>query len=56
VQQREAEDAARLVALRDAARVGLEDFAAGRFRRFADGPAPRDHLAARADKVPKPRG
>jgi antitoxin ParD1/3/4 len=51
VQQREAEDEARLTALREAARVGLEDFAAGRFRRFADGQALRDHLAARADKV-----
>ena len=51
VQQREAEDAARLVALRRAANVGLEDFAAGRFREFADATALRDDLAARAAKV-----
>ena len=51
VQQREAEDAARLVALRDAARAGAEDFAAGRFQRFADGQTLRDHLTARAEKV-----
>ena len=53
VQQRDAEDSARLTALRDAARVGLDDFAAGRFQRFADGKALRDHLAARAEKVLK---
>ena len=51
VQQRDAEDAARLEALRQAASAGLEDFAAGRYRSFADGKALRRHLAARADKV-----
>jgi antitoxin ParD1/3/4 len=51
VQQREAEDKARLTALRQAARVGLEDFAAGRYRSFGDAVALRSHLAARADKV-----
>lgn len=51
VQQREAEDKARLVALREAARIGLEDFAAGRYRSFADGGALRRQLAERADKV-----
>lgn len=51
VQQREAEHKARLTALRQAANVGLEDFAAGRYRGFADGDALRRHLAARADKV-----
>lgn len=51
VQQREAEDKARLVALREAARVGLEDFAAGRYRSFANGEALRSYLAERADKV-----
>ena len=51
VQQREAEDKARLVALRQAASVGLEDFAAGRYRSFADGAALRRHMAARADRV-----
>jgi antitoxin ParD1/3/4 len=34
VEQREAEDAARLIALREAARVGIEDIEAGRFRTF----------------------
>jgi len=47
VQQRDAEDAARLAALRQAASVGLGDFAAGRYRSFADGKALRRHLAAR---------
>ena len=51
VQQREAEDKARLVALREAARIGLEDFAAGRYRSFPDGEALRRHLAQRAGKV-----
>ena len=51
VQQREAEDKARVAALRQAARIGLADFAAGRYRSFADGEALRLHLAARADKV-----
>ena len=51
VQQREAEDKARLAAIRRAAGVGLEDFAAGRYRSFADGAALRRHMAARADRV-----
>jgi antitoxin ParD1/3/4 len=51
VRQREAEDKARLAALRQAAQVGLEDFAAGRYRSFADGDALHSHLAGRADKV-----
>jgi antitoxin ParD1/3/4 len=51
VQQREAEDEARVAALRQAARVGMDDFAAGRIRSFADGDALRTHLAGRADKV-----
>ena len=54
VRQREEEDAARLEALREAAQVGLDDFAAGRFRRFADGRALRDHLDALTDKALKP--
>jgi len=53
VRQREAEDKARVAALRQAASVGLEDFAAGRYRAFADGEALRGHLAARAAKVLK---
>ncbi len=51
VRQREAEDKARIAALRQAARVGMEDFAAGRFHSFADGAALHSHLAARARKV-----
>jgi antitoxin ParD1/3/4 len=51
IQQRDAEDRARLAALRQAASVGLHDFATGRTRSFADGDALRSHLAARADKV-----
>jgi antitoxin ParD1/3/4 len=51
VRQREAEDEARLEALRQAANVGLADFAEGRFRSFADAETLRAHLAARADKV-----
>ncbi len=51
VQQRAAEDKARLLALRQAASAGMEDFAAVRFRSFADDEALRTHLAARADKV-----
>jgi antitoxin ParD1/3/4 len=51
VQQREAEDEARLAALRQAANLGLTDFAEGRYRSFADGEALRSHLAARAGKV-----
>ena len=54
VQQRDAEDKARVVALRQAASVGLNDFTAGRYRSFADGDALRSHLAARASKVLDP--
>ena len=54
VRQREAEDEARLAALRQAAGVGQEDFTAGRYRGFADGEELRRHLAARANKVLKP--
>ncbi len=51
VQQREAEDKARVAALRQAARVGLADFAAGRYRSFTNGKTLRSHLTARVDKV-----
>jgi antitoxin ParD1/3/4 len=51
VQQREAEEKARVAALRQAAKVGMEDCAAGRYRNFTDGEALRSHLAARANKV-----
>jgi antitoxin ParD1/3/4 len=55
VQQREAEDKARLAALRQAASVGLADFANGRYRSFADGQTLRSHLATRAVKVLRQR-
>lgn len=51
VQQREAEDKARVAALRQAAKAGMEDFVAGRYRSFADGEALRSHLVAQAEKV-----
>jgi antitoxin ParD1/3/4 len=51
VQQREAEDKARLAVLRQAAEVVLQDFAAGRYRGFADGTALRRHLTERTGKV-----
>ncbi len=51
LEQREAEDAAKLAALRGAAQTGLADFEAGRFRAFADAGEMRAHLRARAAKV-----
>jgi antitoxin ParD1/3/4 len=51
VQQRDAEHEANLEALRQAANVGVADFAAGRYREFANGEALRSHLAERASKV-----
>jgi len=54
VRRREAEDKARIAALRQAASTGVEDFTAGRYRGFAEGEAPRGHLAARAGKMLKP--
>jgi len=51
LQQQEAEDEARLIALREAAQFGMEDIAAERYRSFADGAALRKHLAVRAGKV-----
>lgn len=51
VLQREAEDEARLAALRDAANAGLADFAAGRHRSFADGDQLREYLTARSGTV-----
>lgn len=51
IEQREAEDAAKLVALREAARIGMADFDAGRFGSFSDASEMRKHLRARAAKV-----
>lgn len=46
VEQREAEDASRLEALRAAARVGIADIEAGRFQTFDSGKSLRTHLKA----------
>jgi antitoxin ParD1/3/4 len=51
VRQREAEDEARLEALRQAAGIGQADFAEGRFRSFAHAETLPAHLASRTDKV-----
>jgi antitoxin ParD1/3/4 len=60
VETREAEDKARLKALRDAARIGIADMGAGRFRSFNSPDAIRSHLAeiaseAIAEGVPQSR-
>ena len=44
VEQREAEDAARLEALRSAVRVGIDDIEAGRFKTFDSLESLRSHL------------
>lgn len=44
VEQREAEDASRLEALRSAVRVGIEDIEAGRFKTFDSTESLRTHL------------
>jgi len=51
VESREADDKARLKALRDAARIGIADIEAGRFRSFDSSDAIRRHLAALADEA-----
>ena len=51
IEDREAQDNARLHALREAARVGMADVAAGRFRSFESPAALSRHLTAIADKV-----
>lgn len=51
VEQREAEDAARLDALRFAVRVGSDDFTAGRFAIFESSEALRAHLKTAAFKA-----
>ena len=45
VEHQEAENEARLEALRDAARAGIADIAEGRFKEFDKREALRDHLA-----------
>ena len=51
IEDREAQDNARLHALREAARIGIADVDAGRFRSFKSPAALSRHLTAIADKV-----
>ena len=51
VEQREAEDASRLEALRTAVNVGVADFEQGRYATFETGARLRDHLASVASKA-----
>ena len=51
IEDREAQDNARLHALRDAARVGMADIDAGRYRSFESPAALTRHVTALADKV-----
>lgn len=51
VEQREAEDASRLEALRSAVRVGIDDFEHGRYATFESGAKLKDHLASLASKA-----
>ena len=51
IEDREAQDSARLHALREAARVGVADIDAGRFRSFESPAALNRHLTAITDKA-----
>jgi antitoxin ParD1/3/4 len=51
VQAREAEQAAKLAAMREAVAVGLEDIEAGRFTTFSDAASLRAHIAAIGKRV-----
>ena len=51
IEQREAEDASRLVALRSAVKVGIADFDQGQFMTFDTSEALGAHLNAVASKV-----
>lgn len=51
IEDREAQDNARLHALRETARVGMADIDAGRFRSFESPAALSRHLTTIADKV-----
>ncbi|MGE0875090.1 MAG: type II toxin-antitoxin system ParD family antitoxin [Burkholderiales bacterium] len=51
IEDREAQDSARLHALREAARVGIADIDAGRVRSFESPAALARHLSAIADKA-----
>ncbi|HVM78675.1 MAG TPA: type II toxin-antitoxin system ParD family antitoxin [Stellaceae bacterium] len=51
IEQRDAENRAKLKALRDAARIGLDDIEAGRFREFKTADALRKHLGRLAESA-----
>ena len=51
VETRDAQDKARLKALRDAAKLGIADVAAGRFRSFETAAALERHLAQLTDEA-----
>jgi len=51
IENREAEEKARLKALRDAARLGVEDIEAGRFRSFQSSKALSRHVTSLAEKT-----
>ena len=51
VEQREAKHASRLEALRQAVRVGVDDFEQGRYATFESGAQLRGHLTSLASKV-----
>lgn len=56
VESREAEERARLKALRDAARVGIADAEAGRFRSFASSTELKRHLDSLAQEAIRGKG
>jgi antitoxin ParD1/3/4 len=51
VEQREAEDKARLVALRAAIRVGIEDIEAGRYETFATAEAIHEYISRLSKEI-----
>lgn len=51
IEHREAEEAARLAALQKAARIGIADIDAGRYRRFDSADELSGHLASLANKA-----
>jgi len=51
VERREAEEAARLKAMREAANAGIADIAAGRFRTFDSAATLEEHLSALSERA-----
>ena len=51
IEQREAEDTARITALREAARAGIEDIEAGRYRSFVTAEAASEYLEALTEQI-----